>query len=138
MPGIARQMTDDPDNIHVITGSGHLRVHRSVGQKGEAAVLDLVDVISHTAKAKALRPVHPVVVDLRLGMLMGRIAAPLTGEGIRLSQHQIGIGRGLIVKDRGDSALTGAAADLRAGGDIADVLCSVKPGGKVPLVFRGP
>ena len=136
MPGIARQMSDDPNNIHVVAGSSYLGMHRAMSQQGEAAVLDFVDIITHAAKTKTLRAVHTVIVNLRLRMLMRRIPAPLARPRISLTQHQIGIRGCHIIEQCCDRAFTGVVTNISTGNYTVNFLSTIKSGRKGFLILR--
>ena len=96
---------DHPDIEHRVARRGILRMGQTARNHRDAVVRDFIDVLTHEAAAEALRMIKFVEVDLRLRMMMRRIAAPNTRKVGDFSQHHVGIRRALVIQDRRDLAL---------------------------------
>ena len=105
-------MPDAPGVAHGVAGRGGLGVE-AVVDDGAAVVLRLEDLTVGKARAKAVGIVEAVEVDLRLGMVMGRIGAPLAGQVQHLAQDHVGEG-GVVQVEEGLDLPGHAAHQLAA------------------------
>src|SRR4029077_16173494 len=90
--GVVWEMADDPAVIHAIARGGTLGMVEARGDAHRVEGADLQHVVAELGMAVAFRPGEAIVVDLGLGMMMGRIARPAAGEGDDLAQDQLGRG----------------------------------------------
>ena len=85
-PWVSLQMADAPCIAHGITRRGALGMEAVVDHR-KAVVTGAIDLAVGKTRAETLRIVKAVEIDLRLGMVMGRIGGPFSGEIQHLAQH---------------------------------------------------
>ena len=134
--GAAVQVADGPQVPQRVAGRRALGMGHACGDAHGIAVVHLVDGIAHLRVAKAVLGAVLVVVDFRLGMVVGRIARPLAREADHLAQHQVGIGGVVVIEDGADDAGAGFVHGARAAELVGGVLGQVDFGWELPLVFR--
>jgi hypothetical protein len=66
-------MLDHPTVVHGERRGGDLGMGHAAGNAGAAAVLDFIHIVPQEAGAEALGPLVTVVVNLRLGVMVGGI-----------------------------------------------------------------
>ena len=71
-PGVAGQMADHPAGIHQEAGGCRLGMESAAGDRGEAVVHALEDVVADEAGAESLRAVKFEIVEFGWGCLWGR------------------------------------------------------------------
>ena len=108
-PGISGKMTDHPAGVHKIAGSCRLGMKPAAGNRGEAVVNTLEDVVADEAGAKAFRAVKFEVVELRLGMSVRQISGPVAAVVHDFTQDHIGIRIDVDVNNGIDLTIGGIA-----------------------------
>ena len=110
--GLAGQVADHPGVVHAVAGRGDLRMVVA-GQDPDRVVLaHLEDVVAVLGVAETLRVREAVVVDLRLRMVVRRVARPAAGQRDDLAEHEADLGRRVArVEDRAHEPQA-ASADL--------------------------
>ena len=81
-----------PAAVHGIAGRGDLHMRLAAGETARAAVLDGVRFLADEAGAEGFGRGHLVIVHLRLGMGVGKIAPPPALARDHLAHHQVGVG----------------------------------------------
>ena len=89
IPRIAVNVTNHPYVIHCITRSSNLLVIVAVGDCAVCTVRALENIVSVKASAEALRRIKLIVINLRLRMMMRRIARPSAGLIEHLAHYHI-------------------------------------------------
>ena len=74
VPGVALRVTNHPDVAHFIAGGNNLLMVKAVSNVAGGALNAFEHVITYKAGTEALRLVKLIVVYLRLGVMVGRIA----------------------------------------------------------------
>ena len=96
----------------------------------------LIDRIAAFGVAKAVRRVGFIVVHLRLGVMVGRVARPLARETDHLAQHEIGVRRVPVVKNRAHDARARLMHGSLAAVFVRRVAGQVEPGRERARVVR--
>ena len=76
-------MADHPAIVHGKRGSRHLRMGHTTGNAGAASVPDFIHIVPKEAGTEALGPLVAIVIDLRLGMVVGGVGFNGMGQRIR-------------------------------------------------------
>jgi hypothetical protein len=70
----------------------------AAGDLDRVSVTNFVNVFSNLRMTVALGPCEAVMIDLRLGMMVGRIRGPAAGTIDDLARDQVGIGAGCVIE----------------------------------------
>ena len=110
--GVPRQVPDDPRVVHAVAGRRDLGVVVGAEDLHRIELPDPQHGLAKLGVPVSLRRGEPVVIDLRLGVMVRRVARPPARHGDHLAQHQIGVRiAGAAVEDRPHIAVA-SAADL--------------------------
>ena len=101
---VAGQVADDPDVVHPIAGSRDLGMGHAVEDLDRVVAPHPVDVVPQLGVAVALGQREAVVVDLRLRVMVGRVARPPAGIVDDLAQDEVGLPPVGVVEDQPDVA----------------------------------
>lgn len=74
VPGVTLGMAYHPDVAHLIAGSNNLLMVKAVGDVAGRAFNAFEYIVTDKAGTKALRLIKLIIVNLRLGVMVGRIA----------------------------------------------------------------
>ena len=95
-------MADRPEIPERVARGGAVGMGETRGDEHGVVVLYLHHVVAELAVAESVFRIGLVVIDLRLGVMVGRIAAPLARETDDLAENEVRVGRVRIVEDRAD------------------------------------
>ena len=109
------QMSDGPEIVHVVSGRAHLAMRAVLGDRQQVSALNLEDLVSQLAMSVPVGRAKSIIIDLRLGVGVGRIGAPSPRKINHFTQHQLAFRRPVaVVEDQPDDTVTGILEDALA------------------------